>query len=112
MTKARQLGDAAISSLSPGGILTESCDTGSATCDDNQKQFKGIFMRYLMDLADTTSDATYRTYAQRQSDSIWQNDRDSLNHLGQRWTGTGTNVRDWRTQASALEALLAATPHP
>jgi predicted alpha-1,6-mannanase (GH76 family) len=112
LTKARQLGDAALTSsvLSPGGILTEACDVGSASCDDNAKQFKGIFMRYLMDLADTTGDATYRTYAQRQSDSIWQNDRDSLNHLGQRWTGIGTNPHDWRTQASALGALLAATP--
>jgi hypothetical protein len=67
-------------------------------------------MRYLMDLADSTGDASYRTYAQRQADSIWQNDRDSLNKLGQRWAGGGTNVRDWRTQASALSGLLAATP--
>jgi len=109
LSTARQLGDAAVSLLSPGGILTESCDTGSATCDDNQKQFKGIFMRYLMDLADTTGDASYHTYAVRQSDSIWSTDRDSLNHLGQRWSGAGTNPADWRTQASALEALLAAT---
>jgi predicted alpha-1,6-mannanase (GH76 family) len=95
--------------MSPNGILTETCDTGSATCDDNQKQFKGIFMRYLMDLADTTGTASYKTYAQHQSDTIWQSDRDSLNRLGQRWTGQGTNPRDWRTQASALGALLAAT---
>jgi hypothetical protein len=65
-------------------------------------------MRYLMDLADATGDASYRTYAQRQADSIWQNDRDSLNRLGQRWTGGG--ARDWRTQASALGGLLAAVP--
>ncbi len=110
LTKARQLADAAISLLSPAGILTESCDTGSATCDDNQKQFKGIFMRYLMDLSDTTTDATYRTYAVHQSDSIWSNNRDPLNHLAQRWTGTTPNPSDWRTQTSALEALLAATP--
>ncbi|MFB6726585.1 glycoside hydrolase family 76 protein [Kribbella sp. NPDC056345] len=109
LAKARQLGDAAMSStlLSPGGILTESCDA-AGNCDDNQKQFKGIFMRYLMDLADSTGDASYRTYAQRQADSIWQNDRDSLNRLGQRWAAGG--VRDWRTQASALGGLLAATP--
>ncbi|MFK4089295.1 glycoside hydrolase family 76 protein [Kribbella sp. NPDC020789] len=110
LAKARQLGDAAISStlLSPGGILTESCDA-AGTCDDNQKQFKGIFMRYLMDLADSTGDAAYKTYAQRQADSIWQNDRDALNRLGQRWAAGG--VRDWRTQASALGGLLAATPN-
>jgi predicted alpha-1,6-mannanase (GH76 family) len=104
------LGDAAMSSsvLSPGGILSESCDA-AGNCDDNQKQFKGVFMRYLMDLADSTGDASYRTYAQRQADSIWQNDRDSLNRLGQRWAGGGSTARDWRTQASALSGLLAAT---
>ncbi|WP_405060369.1 glycoside hydrolase family 76 protein [Kribbella sp. NBC_01505] len=109
LAKARQLGDAAMSSmlLSPGGILTESCDA-AGNCDDNQKQFKGIFMRYLMDLADSTGDASYKTYAQRQADSIWLSDRDSLNRLGQRWAAGG--VRDWRTQASALGGLLAATP--
>ena len=43
---------------------------------------------------------------------MWNNDRDSLNRLGERWAGGGTgdhpNVRDWRTQASGLSALLAA----
>jgi predicted alpha-1,6-mannanase (GH76 family) len=70
LVEVRQLGDAAMSSsvLSPGGILSESCAAGS--CDDNQKQFKGVFMRYLMDLADSTDDASYRAYAQRQADSI------------------------------------------
>ncbi|MEV8373464.1 glycoside hydrolase family 76 protein [Kribbella sp. NPDC056861] len=112
LTSARQLADAAIASsaLSPNGILTETCDVGSASCDDNQKQFKGIFMRYLTDLADATGAAAYRTFAPRQSDTIWQSDRDSLNRLGQRWTGQGTNPRDWRTQASALGGILAATP--
>ena len=44
-------------------------------------------MRYFMDLADSTGDASYRTYAQRQVEAIWQNDRDSLNRPGQRWGG-------------------------
>ncbi|MDQ1657180.1 MAG: hypothetical protein QOD41_2263 [Cryptosporangiaceae bacterium] len=113
LTSARQLADAAINAapLTVGGILTESCDGTGSSCDDNQKQFKGIFMRYLRDLADATGSATYRTYAQRQSDSIWQKDRDSLNRIGERWsgaTGSVTNARDWRTEASALGALLAA----
>jgi hypothetical protein len=52
--------------------------------------------------------AGYRTYARTQADSIWANGRDSLNRIAQRWAG-GDSVRDWRTQASGLEALLAAT---
>ncbi|MFJ4369092.1 glycoside hydrolase family 76 protein [Streptomyces chartreusis] len=110
---AARLADAAISSpvLTRDGILTESCDLAANSCDDNQKQFKGVFMRHLADLADATGSASYRTYAERQADSIWAKDRDSLNRLGQRWSGTAPNPSDWRTQASALEALTAAE-HP
>jgi predicted alpha-1,6-mannanase (GH76 family) len=110
LTSARRLADAAMTSqtLSPNGILTESCDP-AGSCDDNQKQFKGVFMRYLGDLASATGDSGYRAYAQRQSDSIWQTDRDSLNRFGQRWAGGTSNVQDWRTQASALGGLLAAS---
>lgn len=101
---AKRMADSAIASstLSPNGILTESCDA-AGTCDDNQKQFKGVFMRYLLDLA--TATGGYRAYAQRQADTLWQADRDPLNHLGLHWAGPPT-VRDWRTQASGLNALL------
>jgi predicted alpha-1,6-mannanase (GH76 family) len=115
LATTQRLADAAMSStaLTRNGILTESCDGASSTCDDNGKEFKGIFMRYLMDLADVTGQASYRSYARTQADSVWNADRDSLNRLGERWSGaTSTaypNVRDWRTQASALGALLAAT---
>ncbi|MEV7139500.1 glycoside hydrolase family 76 protein [Streptomyces tauricus] len=107
---AKRLADAAISSpaLTRGGVLTESCDLGTASCDDNQKQFKGIFVRHLADLADATDSATYTAYVTKQADSIWATDRDALNRLGQRWSGAAPNVSDWRTQASALEALTAA----
>ena len=107
---AKRLADAALSStaLTRDGVLTESCDVGTGSCDDNQKQFKGIFIRHLADLADATGSATYQAYISRQADSIWSTDRDSLNRLGERWSGTSPNASDWRTQASALEALTAA----
>ncbi|MGW5097153.1 glycoside hydrolase family 76 protein [Streptomyces nodosus] len=110
LTTARRLADAALSApeLTRDGVLTESCDTGTRTCDDNQKQFKGIFVRHLADLADATGSAAYRAYLATQADSLWRTDRDPLNRLGQRWAGTGPNQSDWRTQASALEALTAA----
>ena len=110
LATARRLADSALSSteLTSGGVLTESCDVGQRSCDDNQKQFKGVFMRYLGDLTDATGSATYRQFALKQADTLWANDRDSLNRLGQRWAGTSPNVTDWRTQASALGALTAA----
>ncbi|MFC3577497.1 glycoside hydrolase family 76 protein [Streptomyces yaanensis] len=110
LATARTLADAAISSpaLTSGGVLTESCDVGSASCDDNQKQFKGIFMRNFADLAKATGSSTYQGYVQKQADTLWAQDRSSLNALGERWAGTGPNQTDWRTQASALGALTAA----
>ncbi|MEV4704343.1 glycoside hydrolase family 76 protein [Actinoplanes sp. NPDC049316] len=114
LAAARQLADAALTSpvLTRGGILTEACDAADRTCDDNAKQFKGIFMRYLGDLADVTGDAGYRAYARTQADRLWSADRDALNRIGQRWSGQTSaaypNARDWRTQASGLEALTAA----
>jgi hypothetical protein len=107
LTAGRRLADAATTSgvLAPGGILTEACD--AAGCDDNGKQFKGVFMRYLMDLADVTGAAGYKTFARTQADRIWSADRDSLNRIGGRWSGA-TSAPDWRTQASGLAALTAA----
>jgi rhamnogalacturonyl hydrolase YesR len=83
------------------GVLAESCEPN---CDDNQKQFKGILVRYVAELG-------YQPYLRTQANSIWADDRDALNHLGLRWAGGTPNPADWRTQASALEALTA-TPSP
>jgi hypothetical protein len=118
LATARRLADAAMGSpvLTRGGILTESCDATTTTCNDNGKQFKGIFMRYLMELADVSGVVAYRTYAQTQANSVWQADRDALNRIGERWNGqtsaAAPNARDWRTQASGLGALIAATANP
>ncbi|OXM47928.1 glycoside hydrolase family 76 protein [Amycolatopsis alba] len=108
---ARRLADAAVGGtvLTRNGVLTESCDVGQNSCDDNQKQFKGIFMRFLADLAAATDSTAYRDYAKRQADSLWASDRDPLNRIGQRWAGGTPNQADWRTQASGLGALTAAS---
>jgi predicted alpha-1,6-mannanase (GH76 family) len=116
LATVRRLADAAIASpvLVSGGVLTESCDTLDRTCDDNGKQFKGIFMRYMMDAADTTHDPRYRAFVSHQAATIWTQDRDAGNRLGERWSGADSaafpNARDWRTQASALSALIAVVP--
>ncbi|HEX4787585.1 MAG TPA: glycoside hydrolase family 76 protein [Actinospica sp.] len=113
LSEARHLADSAVNSplLVTGGLLTESCDSPSATCDDNAKQFKGIFMRYLGDL-NSVAGGAYTAFIDTQTSSLWNADRNSLNQFGERWSGQSPsadpNVVDWRTQASALEALLAA----
>jgi hypothetical protein len=115
LSEARYLADSAVNSptLVSNGLLTESCDALNATCDDNQKQFKGIFMRFLGQLnSDSAVGGAYSSFIQAQTGSLWASDRDSLNRIGERWSGQGSstnpNVSDWRTQASGLEALDAA----
>lgn len=96
------------------GVLTESCDVLGRTCDDNAKQFKGVFMRYLMRLSDATRSSRYARFIDTQARTIWSRDRDAQNRLGVRYAGAATasspNAFDWRTQASALSALIAALP--
>ena len=111
----RKLADAGTTDpeLVTDGILTEECDP-AGTCDDNAKQFKGIFLRYVGDLNDTLKDHPYQAFVDRQAGSVWAHDRNRDDRLGLRWAGgSGTqkaNTFDWRTQASALSALLAAIP--
>jgi predicted alpha-1,6-mannanase (GH76 family) len=116
LATVRRLADAAIGAggLVSNGVLTESCDALDQTCDDNGKQFKGIFMRYWTDLVDTTHDQSYAAFLATQADTLWNDDRDAANRLGTRWSGATSddhpNVFDWRTQASALSALIGEVP--
>ena len=116
LTTVRRLADAAIGAggLVSDGVLTEYCDAPDRQCDDNGKQFKGIFQRYWMDLADTTHESQYAAFVEQQATSVWDHDRDASGRLGERWSGLTNadhpNAFDWRTQASALSALIAAVP--
>jgi Glycosyl hydrolase family 76 len=103
LSAAEYLADSAISSplLVTDGVLTESCDALNATCDDDQKQFKGIFMDYLGDLNSVVG-GTYTSFIDTQISTLWNSDRDSLNQFGERGSGqTSTadpNIVSWRTQ--------------
>lgn len=117
LSTVRRLADAAVGPnalVTDDGTLKETCDAMDQSCDDNAKQFKGIFMRYWTDLVDTTHDRGYAAFLARQADAVWNDDRDAANRLGTRWTGATSdghpNVFDWRTQASALSALIGDVP--
>lgn len=116
LTSVKRLADAAIGpdALVTDGVLSETCDASDQTCDDNAKQFKGIFMRYWTDLVDTTHERRYAAFLDQQANNLWENDRDAAGRLGTRWSGATDddhpNVFDWRTQASALSALIGGVP--
>jgi predicted alpha-1,6-mannanase (GH76 family) len=71
-------------------------------------QFKGIFVRNLYKLSAAASSTQYKTFVDTNANSIWKNNQGSSYEFGGYWEGpfdTGDGTR----QASALDALIAAT---
>ena len=89
------------------GILTEPCEAGGQRCDGDQVQFKGIFVRYLLDFHVVSPQPAYREFFLRNARSLWANARNRENQFGMHWSGpfdrAGASV-----QSSALDALTAA----
>ena len=81
LTQGEAIAAAALRGLAPGGILAEPCETGAA-CNEDQAQFKGIFVRYLYDFWRHSRRPGYRGV-----------------HPGQRQFGVGPHPE--RTPASA-----------
>ncbi len=114
LTEARQIADAAITTLvNADGILTEPC-TGPTcpTQNPDQTQFKGIFMRNLDALYRVTGDKAYREFLDRNAESILQNDRNLYGQIGFDWAGpvsAADQSFNASTLTSGLDALDAAT---
>jgi len=106
LATARRIGDAMTSSgyLSPNGILREPNEPDA--CGGDGVSFKGAAIRGLGVLNSATGGA-YNAYLQRNADSAYANDRDSLDSYGSHWAGPfrGTNHS---CQHSAVDLLNAA----
>jgi glycosyl hydrolase family 76 len=106
LATARRIGDAMTASgyLSPGGILREPNEPDA--CGGDGVSFKGAAIRGLGVLNAATGGA-YNTYLQRNAESAYANDRDTLDAYGSHWAGPfrGTNHG---CQHSALDLLNAA----
>lgn len=108
--EADAIANAAIRMLvTANGILTEPCEGTSSGCDGDQTQFKGIFERNLYRLYQISHDPAYRTFIERNANSIWANDRNAQDQLGLHWQGP-FDVADASRQSSALDGLNAAIP--
>lgn len=106
--EAEAIAAAAMAHLSANGILTE---PGNLSGGDGP-QFKGIFMRNLMELyeaipASSAQAGQYRSFADANGQSIWTNDRSPGNELGGLWQGPFDSA-DATRQTSAIDALVAA----
>ncbi|CCU78502.1 glycosyl hydrolase family 76 [Blumeria hordei DH14] len=108
---AHTIAEAAINNLADSeGILREPCEPNS--CNSDEGQFKGIFIRNLQFLFNRDSHislanaALYKKFIQTNADSIWARDN-SNGWLGLVWSGSNSEVTV-QTQGSALDALVGA----
>jgi predicted alpha-1,6-mannanase (GH76 family) len=103
---ARRIGDALVGSayLSPGGILREPNE--SNTCSGDGVSFKGAAIRGL-GVLNTATGGAYNAYLQRNADSAYLNDRDTIDAYGSHWAGPRT-ATNHSCQHSAVDLLNAA----
>jgi predicted alpha-1,6-mannanase (GH76 family) len=114
LTEAKQIADAAISTLvNSDGILMEPCSGSCPSQNPDQTQFKGIFMRNLDALYQVTGDQAYLDFIDKNASSIWENDRNIYDLIGFDWSGP-ISAPDQSFNASTLSSgldALNATAH-
>ncbi len=105
MEQAEAIATAAIESLQGfDGILHEFCEPD---CGADGPQFKGIFMRNLVNLQRALPRLLFSNFILRNADSIWEHNRDDQYHLGLVWSGP-FQAATASEQSSACDALVAA----
>ena len=103
---AQDIALATMGQLTRDGILCEGCEPD---CNGNRVQYKGIFVRNLMDLNDAFPDNRYVQFVRANADSIWNQDQGPGYEFGQQWFGPfypDSNAA--ASQTAALDAFLAA----
>ena len=76
LTQGEAIAAAALRGLAPGGILTEPCESGAA-CNEDQAQFKGIFVRYLYDFWLRSRQPGHRGFILANANSVWDHARNA-----------------------------------
>lgn len=104
LTQAQAIADAAIRNLAPNGILREPCEPD---CGADGPQFKGIFIRNLIDLQQATQKETYKAFILQNADSIWSQCRNDANQFGLCWADKFDRA-DAARHSAAMDALNAA----
>ncbi len=89
------------------GILAEPCEPAAAGCNEDQAQFKGIFVRYLYDFWLRSRQPAYRAFILANARSVWDHSKNAADQFGLRWAGPFDRA-DAARQSSALDALIAA----
>ncbi|BAS55232.1 MULTISPECIES: glycoside hydrolase family 76 protein [Leptolyngbya] len=105
LKQAHAIATATIKHLSRKGILIEYCEP---ECGDDGPQFKGIFMRNLAYLQETSPKAQYKAFILKNADTVWAK-RNQRDQFGLSWSKKFDSA-DAARQSSAIDALNAAIP--
>ncbi|KNG48605.1 glycoside hydrolase family 76 protein [Stemphylium lycopersici] len=110
LTLAHSIATAAITELSgSNGVIHDECEPN---CGADGAQFKGIFMRNLIQLHEAAPDENYAETIRANAESIWQNNRmstqDGLAFFSVDWDGPFVESANASTHSSAMDALVAA----
>jgi predicted alpha-1,6-mannanase (GH76 family) len=105
LEEANKIAKAAIRKLAPKGLLREACEPH---CGGDGSQFKGIFVRNLSYLYQTTRDSQYKRFILRNADAVWWQSRNQANQVGLSW-GNKFDKADASRQSAAIDVLNAAT---
>jgi predicted alpha-1,6-mannanase (GH76 family) len=104
---AEGIADATMNKLvNANGVLTEPCEA-TKSCNGDQCQFKGIFVRNLAYFFRFNPKPIYKTFIQKNARSILHNSRSLSNQFGLSWSGP-IDQADFIRQSSALDALNSA----
>ncbi|KAH8924397.1 glycoside hydrolase family 76 protein [Atractiella rhizophila] len=119
-TEAEKTLDAAISKLTVNGILRESCDNpvpNTSVCNNDQKCFKGIFMKHLQYYLDEVNDpartAKYQRFIGDQASAIIHYGTGSDNICGSVWyaPNQGGSVFGVQTATSGIDGMTATAKY-
>ena len=102
---ANAIAQAALAHLTDaGGVMHDICEP---KCSEDGVQFKGIFVRNLMLLEDTSPNRRYRKFIEANAKSLLDTSQGASHQFGQVWSGPfdGSNAG---IQSSALDLLVAA----
>lgn len=103
-TTAQAIANAALTNLTDANIMHDTCEP---KCGGDGVQFKGIFVRNLMELDDSFSDTRYKQFVEANAESIWNHSQGPNYQFGQVWSGP-FDVGSAGSQSSALDAFVAA----
>ncbi len=102
---SEKIATAAVTQLADGnGILHDPCEP---KCGGDGVQFKGIFVRNLVLLNRRHPQKSYKSFIEKNADTLWKDAQGPGFQLSERWSGPFDSANA-ASQTSALDALVGA----